>query len=1521
MFARQQLARQVSRMTSASSAAVLRRPRHLERRALASFGACAVMLVAAAALSPAAHAADATNAVWAGTGTYTDPVTGQVYGKGGTATLTVTTTNDTKCVNLNPSWTNDKPTQTSSTAKTSWQFTLTVPSTTGTFSVTASASPNFTSGNNPVCTGSTPGNASVSASYIVDNGPPVVTGVGTPAVNQFGWRNVTTTIAWSAVDGGSGIKSGPTPASDSVTTDTPFDGVTKTSTATDNVGNVGTGSLVVKVDKTLPTINASRNPAPNGFGWNNTDVTIGFVCGDVLSGIQSCTGGGSVVVSTEGTDQSVPGEAVDNAGNKNSAGVEHINIDKTKPTLSGAPTTAPNGDGWYNGNVAIAWTANDDRSGVVATPVNSTISGEGLGLFVTGSVSDKAGNSTSADSAKVNIDRTTPSTDATAPSGWTNTSQTVTLAAKDALSGVKATYYKLDGGAATHGTSVAISGDGTHKLEYWSVDKAGNAEPAKNVDVKIDGTSPTISHTQSPLANANRWNRTSVTVKFVCEDATSGIASCTSDQVVSDEGKDQLVTGTAKDNAGNTATDPARVSIDKTDPKIDAAVDRNPNANAALNGAGWYAADVTVSFTCSDALSGIDGPTGCPAPTIVADGYDQSASGTAVDAAGNTAAAGVSKINIDKTAPSLSGKPTSDPNGAGWYNGNVAIAWTCDDSLSGVHGACPANSTITGEGNDLVASETISDNAGNTKSADSSPAVKIDRKAPGTTAGVGDPLPSGWYPGAVKVTLTASDSLSGVDKTYYSVDGGLAQVYAGAFEHNQKGTHAIRFWSVDKAGNVEDKDAPGHSITLKIDDVKPTITGSRTPAANAHDWNNSAVDVSFVCKDEESGIAGCVGNERVFAETTVHGVSISGNAVDNAGNTNEATVGPIRIDLTKPTLVGTPTTQDNANGWYKGDATIAWAGQDGLSGIDSTTLPGDSVITGEGAGLKAGPKTVKDKAGNESDATHSTAVNIDRTAPTISGKTVNEDGTNRSANAAGWFNSAVRVRFSCADALSLLAECPADVVLSGDGKGQSASGTAYDKADNGASTTVGGIDIDSHAPKSQADIVCTSKNGFCRGSKATVNFTASDPAPVSGVVTSGVKEIKYQVGTDGWKTGTTVDVPLNRSGKATVTFYAVDNAGNAETVNSVSINYDTIAPTVTHTLLPVPANGWGWNKVNTTVQFSAVDSEEDASGVDPTTITPDVVVSAETVGELIKGSAEDFAGNVGYDSVTVKLDKTNPTISATPSGTQGSNGWYRSAVSVAFACADTGTVQSSVATCTGTQVLGHGDSVTGKAVDKADNEVSTTVGPVQVDTDAPAITLDGVKDGGEYTLGSVPPKTCTASDVGPSGLDGSCQMTVTGGLPNGVGTFSYTATAKDMAGNVTTLTGSYKVRYRVVYDTAFWLQPINDTAHTTSTTTSVFKAGSTVPAKFRITDANGNAVQTNSAPAWVTPVKGSATTAPVDESVYSEPAMSGSTFSWSATDQHYQFNWGSPKNGFGYYWRIGVKLDDGTIQAVNIGLR
>jgi hypothetical protein len=111
------------------------------------------------------------------------------------------------------------------------------------------------------------------------------------------------------------------------------------------------------------------------------------------------------------------------------------------------------------------------------------------------------------------------------------------------------------------------------------------------------------------------------------------------------------VTYYAKDNAGNTETaHPLSLKIDKTPPLITALV------SPATNAGGWHNGDVTVTFTCSDALSGI---ASCPAPvTVSTEGAGQVVSGTAVDKAGNAATTSVT-LNIDKAAPSLSVSITS----------------------------------------------------------------------------------------------------------------------------------------------------------------------------------------------------------------------------------------------------------------------------------------------------------------------------------------------------------------------------------------------------------------------------------------------------------------------------------------------------------------------------------------------------------------------------------------------------------------------------------------------------------------------------------------------------------------------------------------------------------------------------------------------------------------------------------------------------------------------------------------------
>jgi hypothetical protein len=140
-----------------------------------------------------------------------------------------------------------------------------------------------------------------------------------------------------------------------------------------------------------------------------------------------------------------------------------------------------------------------------------------------------------------------------------------------------------------------------------------------------DTTPPIIAASATPGPNANGWNNGNVTVTFACSDAGSGIATCPDPVPVTSEGANQIVSGTATDKAGNTATASIALNIDKTPPVVTPAVSPEANAN------GWNNSDVTVSFTAIDALSGI-APGSVTLPVMLAaDGTNVSATGSATD--------------------------------------------------------------------------------------------------------------------------------------------------------------------------------------------------------------------------------------------------------------------------------------------------------------------------------------------------------------------------------------------------------------------------------------------------------------------------------------------------------------------------------------------------------------------------------------------------------------------------------------------------------------------------------------------------------------------------------------------------------------------------------------------------------------------------------------------------------------------------------------------------------------------------
>src|SRR4051794_36681827 len=1284
-----------------------------------------------------AQAASVTSAAFSGGANTFTAANGTVYAKQGTAlTLTVNTDATTQCVDVIDGAGTTIATLTSDkNPKSSWTFSgstypwLTVGSGSGQVSFTTKAWKSVNG--NGKCTANGGETFGIqSAAYTLDNTAPTATGAVSPAPNGAGWNKGDVTVTWTGADtGGSGVKS-VTPATDTVTADGT---VTKTATVTDNVGNTATSAPVtVKLDKTAPTITGSRTPAANANGWNNTDVTVTFAPADATSGVKSSSA--PTTLSTSAANQSVTGTVTDNADNAASTTVGGINIDKVAPALSGRPTTNPNAAGWYNGDVTVAWTAADALSGT-SNPANSTITGEGTTLTASATATDKAGNPTNAQSAAVKIDRTAPNTTVTAPPAWNKTDVTLTLVPNDGLSGVDKTFYQLDGGTQTAGTSVPVTAEGNHTLKFWSTDAAGNTEAAHTVSFGIDKTSPTIGHTQSPAANADGWNNENVTVTFTCSDALSGVASCTGPETVTTEGRAQAVTGTVKDNAGNTATDPAAVSIDKTKPVIKVDALPAPNAN------GWYGDDVTATYTASDALSGIK--TQDKAHTF-GEGAAQTDTATATDAAGNSASVITPVVNVDKNAPTITGKVVGTPNGKGWFTGDVTVHWTCDDNLSGVV-TCPADSVVKGEGSDLSASASVTDKAGHTASA-TVEGIKVDRTAPATSA---TGVAGGWVNAPVTVGLHGTDNLSDVDSTYYAVDEATTPTKGDTVTVCAEGVHAVGYWSVDNAGNKEG----AQSFTVKVDLSSPSITPSQSPGQNAHGWNNTDVAVSFSCLDQSalSGLKDCTDPQTVSTDGEAQ--KVTGTATDNAGNSITGTA-TVNIDKAPPTITGGPDRAANAAGWYSDDVTVSFDGKDALSGIDTVTGP---QHLGEGADQKV-DGTAVDNAGNSASTTVS-GINVDKTAPNLSA------APTTSPNANGWYNTNVTQTWSADDAVSGLAgDKPADSVLSTEGEGQTASASVSDKAGNTTSATSEPVKIDKTAPSTDV----SAPSGWVNSS-VEVTLTPHDALP-------GVDATHYSVDGGAQQTGT--KVTLTAEGKHTISYGSTDKAGNEEAVRTVTVDIDKSDPTITHRLAP-EANGNGWNNEDVTVTFTCADPG-DLSGI--ASCTAPRTVTTEGKGQPVTGTATDKAGNTATDPATVSLDKTKPTIAGSRTPDANDFGWNNTDVTGHFDGEDS---LSGIDTVTADKTFGEGtgQSLEGNAVDAAGNSASTTVGDINVDKIAP--TLSGkpsIDANGNAWYKDDVTIDWTAADNRSGVVAAPANSTITG---EGSG-LKDTATVTDKAGNSTT---------------------------------------------------------------------------------------------------------------------------------------
>jgi hypothetical protein len=324
---------------------------------------------------------------------------------------------------------------------------------------------------------------------------------------------------------------------------------------------------------------------------------------------------------------------------------------------------------------------------------------------------------------------------------------------------------------------------------YRSADVQNSSEPTLDGCVS-DTTPPAITPTVTGSLGSNDWYVGDVSVTWSIVDNESAISSSTGCDATSITTDTSSVTLTCEaTSTGGTSSESVTIKRDATAPSASAGA--SPGANAA----GWRNSAVTVSFTGTDAMSGI---ASCdPAVVLSSDGANQSASGRCYDAAGNQSAlATASGINIDMTPPTaLATAGGPPPNSFGWRDKNVLVTFSGTDALSGIASCDPAI-TLSTEGTNLGASGRCYDRAGNASAPATVSGINIDKTDP--AANIASPVQNATYNRnqVVIANYSCTDLLSGIAACTGSVANGTA------LDTSKKAANAkFIVTATDKAGN------------------------------------------------------------------------------------------------------------------------------------------------------------------------------------------------------------------------------------------------------------------------------------------------------------------------------------------------------------------------------------------------------------------------------------------------------------------------------------------------------------------------------------------------------------------------------------------------------------------------------------------------------------------------------------------------------------------------------------------------
>ncbi len=458
--------------------------------------------------------------------------------------------------------------------------------------------------------------------------------------------------------------------------------------------------------------------------------------------------------------------------------------------------------------------------------------------------------------------------------------------------------------------------------------------------------------------------------------------------------------------------------LDTTPPVLTAVI------TGTLGHEDWYTTPVEIQMRAVDGLSGVDHVmyqidggawhTGTHV-TLERDG-EYIFVAQAVDRAGNTSVPLTHTLRVDTTPPRLTYTLPILPDGQAWYKEPVRITLQVGDDTSGLaHVRYRLDGGAwqdLGEKRELLIRRdgnhrlwlTAEDRAGNTRTVGPIP-VPVDTGPPVTAYVVTGREGDGhWYISPITVTLTPTDTASGVVATYYRIDDGPWQE-GTQFSIAEDGRHTIEFYSVDAAGWREQ----GFPTPIWVDTTPPPAPPYIWAEPNG--WTRvNEFTLRWATPSDLSQVVGAYYKLDAPPTSPEDGTYVEGGHFiphlrvpnegahtvyvwlrDGAGNASIENLAVLeqglKYDATPPTTQHHLQGRPGMAGWWRSPVTLTLTVSDVLSGPEATyvSVDGHEWTRRYRLTLRAeGKHSVRyysvDQAGNRETA-HDVTVRIDVTPP------------------------------------------------------------------------------------------------------------------------------------------------------------------------------------------------------------------------------------------------------------------------------------------------------------------------------------------------------------------------------------------------------------------------------------------------------------------------------------------------------------------------------------------------------------